>query len=432
MSRLTALLQDKLSVWQSRHCFSGVAVAYSGGGDSLALADALATSGWFSQLALRLVHVNHQMQKGANQWEEACWQNARNYGVEFSRIVVDEEREKSESPEAFARRVRYQAFARELRPAELLLSAHHLLDQAETVLLQLFRGAGPDGLRAMPELVPFAKGFLGRPMLGIEKAVVREHLLSCGVQCLEDPANHDMTLDRSYLRHRVVPHIRRQWPGWEKTLARTAHHLGDLADLVRQYAQLLLADCENPDGTLKVQPCVQHPAAMQRVIVKQWLERRNLPCMQYRQMEHLRRTFFSATEAPAGAEVCWAKGRGQVRHYRGLLYALKDDLICAKGLRWMWPEGEDLHLSEMGRTLSRAKLQAQCPGLDCRSAFEVRLRSGGEKCLQKNGIRKYLKKIFQEFGVPPWCRRHIPLIYKNNELVLIWGVKACAQREVTT
>ena len=432
MSPLTALLQDKASLWRSQHRFGGVAVAYSGGGDSLALADALVTSGCFSPLPLRLIHVNHQMHKDAGQWEEFCRQNARNYGVEFSRIVIEEKWKKAESPEAFARRVRYQAFARELRPAELLLSAHHLLDQAETVLLQLFRGAGPDGLRAMPEWVAFAKGFFGRPMLGVEKAVIREHLLSCGVQWLEDPANRDLVLDRSYLRQRLAPRIRRQWPAWDKTLARTAHHLGDLADVVREYAQLLLKDCENPDGTLKVQSLIRRSAAVQRIIVRQWLAHRNLPSMQYRQIEHLRRMFFAATQAPAGAEVRWAKGQGQVRHYRGLLYALQDDPTCAKGLHWTWPKGEDLHISETGQTLHRAELEAQCPGLDCQSVFDVRLRSGGEKVFHNKRIHKCLKKVFQELGVPPWRRWNIPLVYKDNDLVLIWGLKAYAQREAVS
>ncbi len=126
-------------------------VGYSGGLDSHVLLHLLAThrESW-PERTLEAVYVDHGLQAASTAWGTHCAQVCHDLGVSFRMLKIDARPASGESPEAAARRARYAALAAELRPDAALLTAHHCDDQAETLLLQLLRGAGPHGLAAMP------------------------------------------------------------------------------------------------------------------------------------------------------------------------------------------------------------------------------------------------------------------------------------------
>ena len=121
----------------------------SGGMDSMVLLDLLsALRAARSASSSAALHVNHQLSPHAGQWSALCAQRSRDYGVPFRAVRVEVERDSPEGLEAAARDARYAVF--EAQDADAVVLAHHLDDQAETLLLQLLRGAGPRGLAAMP------------------------------------------------------------------------------------------------------------------------------------------------------------------------------------------------------------------------------------------------------------------------------------------
>jgi len=146
-----------------------VAVAFSGGLDSTVLAHALAQHRRrFAHL--RLLHIDHGLQSASVDWARHCARLARRWHLPIVVMRAAIIRQKGESPEAAARDARYALLEQSLEAGEVLVTAQHRDDQAETLLLQLFRGAGVAGLAAMPAIAPFGPGRIARPLLGESRA----------------------------------------------------------------------------------------------------------------------------------------------------------------------------------------------------------------------------------------------------------------------
>ena len=126
---------------------SRIWVAYSGGVDSHVLLHALVR---YSKQNLRVVHVHHGLQAVADRWVDHCTMEAAKLGVPIDIIKVNAHPALGQSPEQAARQARYEAIKSLLQPGDMVLTAHNQDDQAETLILQLLRGAGPKGLAAMP------------------------------------------------------------------------------------------------------------------------------------------------------------------------------------------------------------------------------------------------------------------------------------------
>ncbi len=126
----------------------------------------------------------------------------------------------AESPEAFARRHRYDFLHRlaDRLGAPLIATAHHADDQAETVLLRLLFGSGLDGLGAMSQ----ARGRVVRPLLRWRRAELRQALLGSGLDPISDPTNSDLTTPRNAVRARLLPHLETREPGTTERLCRLA------------------------------------------------------------------------------------------------------------------------------------------------------------------------------------------------------------------
>ncbi len=140
-----------------------------------------------------------------------------------------------ESLEAVARTARYAAFSQHLQAGEMLLTAHHQNDQAETLLLHLVRGSGVDGLAAMPEVRPLARGHLGRPLLACSRAELVDYANLHRLNYLDDPSNQDCRFERNFLRHQVMPLLASRWPAVGKTLARAARLQGESRQLLEGF-----------------------------------------------------------------------------------------------------------------------------------------------------------------------------------------------------
>jgi tRNA(Ile)-lysidine synthetase-like protein len=198
-------------------------VALSGGVDSSVLLAALASP----RLRVRAVHVNHGIHLNAAKWAAHCRALGRRFGVPVRVLTTHVTRTPGVSLEAAARDARYALLADDLEAGECLLTGHHEDDQLETVLLQLFRGAGLAGLAAMPAIAPFAGGSLARPLLSRSRAELQEWARSQELSWIDDDTNSDESLDRNYLRRQVLPLIRERWKGVGSAVSRSARHAAE-------------------------------------------------------------------------------------------------------------------------------------------------------------------------------------------------------------
>ena len=213
-----------------------VAVALSGGRDSMALLDALATLAPELGLTLSALHVHHGLSINADAWAEFCGDECakRDVPLTVHRAVI--RRVAGQSPEAEARTARYAALA--AADADVVALAHHADDQAETLLLQLLRGAGPHGLAAMPAHRPMRKGpALLRPFLALPRAAIDAYAAARGLAWVDDESNANTGVKRNFIRHDVAPRLAAAFPGYPATLVRAAAHQAEAARLIDELAQ---------------------------------------------------------------------------------------------------------------------------------------------------------------------------------------------------
>lgn len=392
-------------------------VAFSGGPDSTALLHAARALARARGAELLAAHVNHGLQPAAAAFEARCRAVCAEWGVAFEARRRPAHPAPGESPEAAARTVRYRALGEFAGPGTAVLLAHHRRDQAETLLLQLLRGAGPAGLAAMPAERPWRGGWLLRPLLDCPAAELAAYLRFHGLAACADPDNDDLRRDRNFLRRRLLPELERRWPAAERTLARAARHQAHARGLLEERAREDGADLEE----LPLARLAGLSAARRENLARFWLLGRGAPAPGERR---LRAWLRAVAEAAPDRLALLRCGDFAVYRWRGRLHLAAATAPPPADLRRRWPQGSALALPELGMTLAWEELQAQLGGR-AGAEVEVRLRQGGERCRPPGRRCRPLKKWLQDAGVPPWRRSRIPLVYENAELRLVWGHFPC-------
>lgn len=397
-------------------------VALSGGADSVALLHALCQlREVLAPAQISAVHVHHGLHPDADTWEMRSRRLCVDLEVGLDVLRVDARAGPGESPEAAARRARYGALTDLLKAGEAVCTAHHQRDQAETVLLQLMRGAGPAGLAGMPALAPFGKGWLARPLLDTKPQALREYLARHEVRWAEDPANSDQRFDRNYVRHEILPRLENRWPGAQRTLARAAAHQADSAAIAQALARVDLAQAQGAvPGTLSAAGLERLPAARARNLLRGWLAERGLPVAG---AVHLQGILAELVKARGDAMPLVSWPGAEVRRYRNALYA-STPIPAHDATRVMsWKPGSALALGHGQLEASAAEGRGLSVKRCADAHVEVRFRQGGER-FQPAGRRHStaLKKLLQSTGVPPWLRDRIPLIYVDGELAAVAGL----------
>ncbi|HSJ49491.1 MAG TPA: tRNA lysidine(34) synthetase TilS [Gammaproteobacteria bacterium] len=391
-------------------------IAFSGGMDSHALLHAIASRRGELTMPLGAMHVDHGLHGHSPAWAEHCRQVCAELGVDFVLLSGDARPTPGESPEAAARNLRYGLLRDWLPVNALLLSAHHQDDQAETLLLQLLRGAGPKGLSAMPASVPLGQGTLLRPLLDYGRDDLRAYARDQGLEWLEDPSNADTRLDRNFLRRYLLPELKTRWPGTARVLARSAELCAEAAELQEQVAQQDLAGAAGArPGTLSVAALGRLPEPRRRNLLRHWLQTMgfSLPSRVV-----LGRILAEVLAARADAEPCVHWPGCEVRRYRDELFALAPLASPPTGAAQDWAPGEVLAVA--GGTLCADTATGQGLRLTPGTRLQVRFRQGGEQLrLTGRAHHHALKQLLQESGVPPWERERLPLLYLGEELVAV-------------
>ncbi|MEJ2523159.1 MAG: tRNA lysidine(34) synthetase TilS [Gammaproteobacteria bacterium] len=392
-------------------------MAFSGGLDSTVLLFAAAET---AGLPLRAAHVNHRLHEDADAWEAHCAAVCAGLGVPLDTRRVDARGGIGESPEAAARRARYAALAEIMAPGEALLVAHHADDQLETVLLQLLRGAGVAGIAGMAARTPFGPGELWRPLLGCARSSLVRWARSRGLSWVEDPANRNTDLARNHLRYRVLPALRTYWPSATTTVARSARHSAEAAELLDDLAAIDGARVAAGPG-LNLEGLRGLSRPRQRNLLRWYVRGRAVPLPDQRRLETLLDQAGSAG-ADATPVVRWPGAVATV--HRGSLQVLSEaefDPPAAATIAWPDP-AQPLAL---GHGLGSLVLEETgAGGLDPRilrrGPWVVGFRAGGERLtLPGRRHRHRLKKLFNEAGVPPWERARTPLIHVAGSLAAV-------------
>ena len=245
-------------------------VAYSGGVDSQVLLHALAALRQSIFFELRAVHIHHGLNPKANDWQQHCELICRDLNIELTVHALTMS-SSHDNIEARARALRYQFFASLLQENDCLLTGHHQDDQAETVLLQLLRGAGPKGLSAMPASSVLGKGLLLRPFLNISRDALLSYANEHQLQWIDDDSNQNTRFSRNFIRQDILPLLKQRWPSAVETIARSARHCAETEALLEAFLGPLFKECLLENNALALIPLKKLTPIQQKHVFRQWL-----------------------------------------------------------------------------------------------------------------------------------------------------------------
>lgn len=392
-------------------------VAFSGGLDSTVLLHQLVR--WRQldpTISLRAIHIHHGISANADSWVAHCQRVCAEWQVPLAveRVKLAQS---GIGLEAEARAARYRAFRDALRPGDVLVTAQHLDDQSETLLLALKRGSGPAGLSAMPANAPFADTRLIRPLLQQSRASLQQWAENYALTWIEDESNQDDAYDRNFLRLRVMPLLNARWPHFAEAASRSAALCGEQEQLLDELLADELSRLLSEEGTLDIAPLLEMSTAKRAALLRRWLAWHHAP-MPSREM--MVRIWQEVALAREDAAPCLRLGDFEIRRFRQQLWWIKAQAGQTETvLAWVDTHSALVLPDNLGTLHLIAGGNIRAPQRD--ESVSVRFKAPGMlHIVGRHGGRK-LKKIWQELGVPPWLRDTTPLLFYGETLIAAAG-----------
>ena len=390
-------------------------LAFSGGLDSCVLLHALLA--FRKNYQITLWHINHGLQDNALEMEQLAVDLARKNNLVLRLDSLDLT-EKSGNLEERARHLRYALFSQTLQQTDALLTAHHMNDQAETLLLNLMRGSGPSGLRAISFQNNLGQGFLFRPLLNTTRDQIKQYAQSNKLLWIEDPSNQDINYDRNYLRHDVLPKILSRWPATINQLHRVSELQNEAESISADLANIDLHSVATDSRfssclVLNISEMKQLSSARQRNLIRFWLSQHSVKPVGFKKMHELVRQMNSQSTAALSMQ-----GQGYfIRSYQGYLYLIMDQSQTANlDSLYTLNEAAVVNLPEIRFSETRDSVFDYLKLKDQGQKISIRFRQN-ESLPLENQHAHTLKRLFQKNRVPPWIRPICPQILVGDELV---------------
>lgn len=362
-----------------------IVLGLSGGIDSLVLLHYLYT---YYPNNLRAVHCNHHLSKHCNKWGVFCKNFCTLLNIPYTNIDI--KLLKISNIEENARKNRYNLLCSNLVKDEVLCTAHHQDDQAETLLLQLFRGCGVAGLASMPKSKPFGKGTHYRPILNIKKSVILEYAKNNHLSWIEDDSNTDKNFRRNFLRLDIIPKLETVYKNLTLTLLRSAKHQSEALYLTQDLAKIDIEKNKIITGNrLNVKYLMQLAPYRIKNIIRYHLRILNFLAPSDKIIQQM--LDLLSAKKDANPLVIW--GNFEMRRYKNELYFINTQIT---------------------------ENQNNCPYHDefkNANNFSIRYRNEGQRIkLPGKKHSQSLKKVLQEASIPPWERNKLKMYYIRDEL----------------
>lgn len=398
-------------------------VGFSGGVDSTVLLYLLHR--WCAanpgSPTLRALHINHGLQAAAGSWQRHCEGVCRSLQLQLNTATVDVRADGS--GEAAARTARYRAFAQQLPPGAVVFLGHHLDDQIETFFLRLLRGAGVEGLAAMPRRRALGEGQLVRPLLDVGRSEIEDYAARHGLPYVEDPSNHHTAVDRNFLRAELLPLLASRWPGYRRTVARASAHMAAAASVLTD--QLGVPETVHSamgDPGLLLSELPEGPEGVAAIRLRVWLRTQGCQAPDQAALAEFLRQLRVATGDANPMLEC---GSYALRRYRDGIYLVPDFGVPPPAQSLELLPGASRAVPGVG-IVSLQRAAGEGLWLSPGEQLAISWRQGGERCRLPGRIgSRSLKMLLQERGVPPWWRDRMPLLHLGSELLAVAALAHC-------
>jgi len=420
---LQNLSWQRIEVFLQNSDFNKFLIAISGGVDSsvlLHLCHTLKTHN--KKIQFRAVHINHQLQQNATIWDKHCEDECKKHDISFISQKITINTNTKKSPEEQARIQRYQAIKNIVKKDEQVLCAHHLNDQVETFFLRLLRGSGSVGLSGIKPRINIFNMSLARPFLNISQQQINDYATTHQIKYIVDDSNADIKFTRNYLRLKVMPSLDNINTAYLNNINKAINIIAENNNfidetLLQKYKNIDFCSDKINSEVLNLAPNFE-----KKWVIRYWLSKKI--CF-YPNQKHTEEIITQLINSNNDNKIeIKLDDNHSLKTYDNVIYLVQkddDDVACKKEIVWVFKEG-DLKINQ-NLTLTLEQLKQQNFDFSKTKNVKISYRQEGQKMqLNYNGSYKKLKKIFQEYKIPPWMRDGIPLLYLKNELVAIYGV----------
>ncbi len=423
LSRVENILREQ--VQRNDHLVIGL----SGGVDSVLLLSILTSLIVQLGFTLSALHVNHGISPNANKWEKFCLDLCSAHGIPIKIAKLKVSRLSGTSLEAVARDARYQIF-RKLK-ADYVILAQHLDDQAETLLLQMLRGAGVKGLGAMPvvrnQISEVGNQALDtgpqilRPLLNVSRSEIEGYAQKNKLCWITDESNNDVSFDRNFLRHKIFPVLEKRFPSYRTTFLRTSRHMAEAGCLLDELAEYDRKECII-SNKLQIEELRKLSFPRARNLLRYSFAQQGVILPSAVKLEDILGQLLSSR---LDTKLHIMFGDTEIRCFRGSIHVRRASVLPNKKWKFVWKGEKQLAIAEL-----RGSVRFMCKkgrGINLQKLKEgpviIRFRLGGERIRPDcNRPRRSLKNLLQEASFPLWERESLPLLFSGEHLVWAPGI----------
>jgi len=397
--------------------------------DSVVLLSMLTTLSVQLGFTLSVLHVNHGISPNANKWGKFCLNLCGAHGIPIKISKLKVNRLSGTSLEAVARNARYQIFKR--LKADYVILAQHLDDQAETLLLQLLRGAGVKGLGAMP-VVRNQMSEVGnqaldpgpqilRPLLNVSRSEIEDYARKNKLCWITDESNNDVSFDRNFLRHKIFPLLEKHFPSYRITFLRTSRHMAEAGCLLDELAEFDRKECI-VSNKLQIEGLRKLSFPRARNLLRYSLAQQGVILPSAVKLEDILRQLLSSR---LDTKLQITFGGTEIRCFRGSIHVRRASVLPNKKWKFVWQGEKQLTIAGLGGSVSFIRKKGR--GINLQKLKEdpvtIRLRLGGERIRPDcNRPCRSLKNLLQEASFPLWERETLPLLFSGEHLVWAPGI----------
>ncbi len=408
--------------------YERIGVAYSGGLDSTVLLHLLSQS-ITDKSTIFALHVNHSVSPSSNKWEEFCSKTASDLGIQFTSWRLGNIDNKSEEN---LRNLRYKKFIEWGNVNDLILTAHHQEDQIETILFRIMRGTGINGLEGIPVWRKEKNLNMYRPLLDIPKDQIKEYALSNELTWIEDESNKDITISRNFLRQELIPKAKTRWNSLNKSILHLSAEAIKQNKISLEIAVSDLNSVRSGLNSLDLKKLLSLSKERVENLLFFWLNSEFNIKMRNQFLKQVVNTLRNSKSVDtlkfpvAGKE----EKRPFVLYVKGEEIFISEELSLDRldaNFKLDWDLKSKIEIPS-GLLFTESSLGHGISSSYIKNKVIIRGREGGERCKPYGRDKSQkLKKLLQEYQIPPWQRDRLPLIYIGDKLAAVSSLWVCEE-----
>ena len=403
-----------------------IAVALSGGADSVSLLHMLYSVKEKYNLTLYAIHINHMIRgKEAERDESFCREYCKRLGVELFTERIDVpalSAQQKISMELCGRNVRYKAFNELSKKLGCkIATAHTLSDNAETLMINLVRGTSLHGLCAIPE----RRDYIIRPLILCDREYIENYCRENSLDFVTDSTNLTDNYTRNKIRHNVITELKKLNPSFEASLKRLCDDAKLLTDYLDRQTDAALSDCRLEYGYSTESLYKQDKIIRQNAIKKICIENgAQIP-------EHIHIELIDNILLNGGAvDLCGSfravakQGILRIENTDGNNNSCKEILFNSVINKEITLCGQKYYVKEITNSDNKND-EIICLSENETETAVIRTRRQGDRIFLKDrNITKPLRKAMNEAKIPSELRDRLPLVAVDNEILWCKGIKS--------